>query len=146
MSVIRHVIYMKICRQCKLEKDLSEFHRKGDRHQWICKECRKTYSKNHYETNKSAYVKRSATQAHRIRKELDEYKEAQGCTDCNQKYPAYVLHFDHLDRTTKTGNISHMVARVSKLRLQDEIAKCEVVCANCHAEREHQRQCSMAQR
>lgn len=61
------------------------------------------------------------------------------CTDCGLRYPYYVMEFDHLDSDAKHFNVSAGVTRVSYERLMAEIAKCEVVCANCHAERTHQR-------
>jgi hypothetical protein len=61
------------------------------------------------------------------------------CTDCGVRYPYYVMEFDHLDADAKHFNVSAGVTQVSHERLLTEIAKCEVVCANCHAERTHQR-------
>jgi hypothetical protein len=59
------------------------------------------------------------------------------CTDCGVHHPYYVMQFDHL--TDKHFNIGQAVTQVSEARLRTEIAKCEVVCANCHAERTHRR-------
>lgn len=65
-------------------------------------------------------------------------KEATPCTDCGRKYPHYVMEFDHL--RDKHVQVSTLVQRPCSLEMiQDEIAKCEVVCANCHKERTHQR-------
>jgi len=59
------------------------------------------------------------------------------CADCDVAYPYYVMQFDHLG--DKQFGIGQSVGQVSQGRLRAEIAKCEVVCANCHAERTHQR-------
>jgi hypothetical protein len=61
------------------------------------------------------------------------------CADCGIQYPYYVMEFDHLDAGVKHFNVSAGVTRASHERILAEIAKCEVVCANCHAERTHQR-------
>jgi hypothetical protein len=61
------------------------------------------------------------------------------CTDCGIAYAYYVMQFDHLDAATKEFNIGVIGPTASRERLIAEIAKCEVVCANCHAERTHQR-------
>lgn len=61
------------------------------------------------------------------------------CADCGVQYPYYVMEFDHLDADSKEFNVSAGVTSKSFARLMAEIAKCEVVCANCHAERTHQR-------
>ena len=53
---------MKICAHCKIEKDLSFFHKnksKKDGHNGICIDCRKIYLKKHYETNKQKYIEKS---------------------------------------------------------------------------------------
>lgn len=61
------------------------------------------------------------------------------CSDCGVQYPYYVMEFDHLDADEKHFNVSAGVTSVSHTRLLAEIAKCQVVCANCHAERTHRR-------
>lgn len=61
------------------------------------------------------------------------------CADCGVAYPYYVMQFDHLDSSTKDFNIGPRGSTLGKARLRSEIEKCEVVCANCHAERTHQR-------
>lgn len=53
------------------------------------------------------------------------------CVDCKQSYPFYVMDFDHV-RGTKLFAISSQLDYVSLETLLKEIAKCEVVCANCH--------------
>lgn len=58
------------------------------------------------------------------------------CTDCGIKYPYYVMHFDHLDKKTKIAGIAQLQ---SIARINEEVKKCELVCANCHAERTQKR-------
>jgi hypothetical protein len=50
-----------------------------------------------------------------------------------------VMEYDHV-RGKKVDNISNLVGRVGWERLEKEIAKCDLVCANCHRERTFQRQ------
>lgn len=61
------------------------------------------------------------------------------CADCGVGYPVYVMQFDHLDPAAKEFNIGVIGPTASRSRLIAEIAKCDVVCANCHAERTYQR-------
>jgi hypothetical protein len=56
--------------------------------------------------------------------------------DCKKKYPPYVMDFDHRDRSEKAFEVGRGLY-VSIKRLLIEIAKCDVVCANCHRERTH---------
>lgn len=98
----------------------------------------KDYSKKHYEANIEAYKARSALSNKRLRLRNKEYvkalKEGNPCTDCGKFYPYYVMHFDHI--YDKNGSISDLSRASSSIeRIQKEIDNCELVCANCHAER-----------
>lgn len=61
------------------------------------------------------------------------------CADCGVRYPYYVMQFDHRDPADKSFNIGQVGPMCSRERLFAELAKCDVVCGNCHAERTHQR-------
>jgi hypothetical protein len=56
-----------------------------------------------------------------------------GCLTCGYKKSSDALQFDHLDITTKVREISRMSA-CSFTVLKNEMRKCRVLCANCHAE------------
>lgn len=61
---------------------------------------------------------------------LNKYKEHEGCCHCGYDENGVALQFHHLDE--KTLNISD--ARSASLKkLFNEIRKCVVMCANCHA-------------
>jgi hypothetical protein len=55
------------------------------------------------------------------------------CMDCGFKprIPAQ-MHFDHRDPATKRFGVTQGIGRAPAL-LEAEIAKCDLVCANCHA-------------
>lgn len=55
-----------------------------------------------------------------------------GCQDCGEVDPV-VLEFDHRD--DKIMDVSTMIGSRSWSVIQAEIAKCDVVCANCHRRR-----------
>ena len=81
---------------------------------------------------------RGVGQAARAKAFVDKLKDAP-CTDCKVKYPPYVMHWDHV-RGTKRENIADTVRRKwSVASIKKELAKCELVCANCQAERTHVR-------
>lgn len=72
--------------------------------------------------------------AHRRRntERVREIKEASPCTDCNKSYPFYVMDFDHVTGE-KLNNVGTMLGKnAAWVRIKAEIAKCELVCANCH--------------
>lgn len=69
-----------------------------------------------------------------------DYKKGKACRDCGGKYPSYVLDFDHRDPKKKRANVALMSGRTGSIaRIQEEIDKCDIVCANCHRERTHRR-------
>ena len=62
------------------------------------------------------------------------------CADCGVAYPYYVMQFDH--RGDKLYNVN-VAARTRGINaILAEIEKCDVVCANCHAQRGHDRRVS----
>jgi hypothetical protein len=60
------------------------------------------------------------------------------CADCGESYPFYVMDFDHLE--DKVANINRIRWTKGLDKIKAEIAKCEVVCANCHRIRTYNRQ------
>lgn len=57
--------------------------------------------------------------------------------DCGRSFPHYVMDLDHV-RGVKRCDVANMVQRaVPTAVFLDEIAKCDVVCANCHRIRTH---------
>lgn len=102
----------------------------------------KEYSRAHYEKNIDAIKARSAETNKRTRARnrsfVIELKESTPCADCNEFYPYYVMHFDHIYE--KSGSVSNLSRSGHSIkRLQQEIDNCEIVCANCHAIRTHER-------
>jgi hypothetical protein len=77
-----------------------------------------------------------------LKKRLSEIKEKSGCVYCGINNHI-ILDFDHLK--DKKYNISRMIHDgFSWAAIKKEIAKCEVVCANCHRIRTHNRLTSQA--
>lgn len=62
---------------------------------------------------------------------LDAQKD-RPCLDCGGRFPLECMQFDHRPGETKLFNIG-MRSTLARARLVAEIAKCDVVCANCHA-------------
>lgn len=62
-----------------------------------------------------------------------DIKLSSGCVDCGFKASPHALQFDHLPQHEKKFNIGAAIRSKSKQSVLDEIAKCEVRCANCHA-------------
>ncbi|UVK59947.1 HNH endonuclease [Streptomyces phage Spilled] len=60
------------------------------------------------------------------------------CVDCGNSYPYYVMDLDHLPQYTKSFSLGKYIQHTLK-EVAEEIEKCEVVCANCHRMRTHNR-------
>ncbi len=69
---------------------------------------------------------------------IRDLKEKSPCRDCGKFYPYYVMDFDHV-RGKKHANVMELIPTLSKKKIDEEIAKCEIVCSNCHRIRTHMR-------
>jgi len=128
----------KRCPGCRLEKSVDDFavnRTKKSGRQDYCRSClpemnRAWRLKNHglsrLINNQSDKRRIEETTA-----KVNAFKAARGCADCRVSSPPYILDLDHR-RGDKEGHIGTLVRSRSWDRLQEELAKCDVVCANCH--------------
>ena len=91
---------------------------------------REWYKKNN-KTEKERINKNNKIRINRIRKWVSDYKFEKGCCKCPENDPV-ALDFHHEDETKKEGNIGTIIGLWSEKRIQKEIDKCVVICANCH--------------
>jgi hypothetical protein len=92
----------------------------------------KERGKTRYQTNKAAIDAANKRWMRSIRDFIYQQKVGKTCVRCGIVDPR-VLDFHHLDPTTKEISLGTVVqTKVSKRRIIEEIAKCELVCANCH--------------
>jgi len=116
----------RICRACqtnrnrqKWSEDINESRKKAAEHR-----------RNWRQNNRERYNKKWK-EDRRIKKQwLDEQKAA-GCSKCPEKDHS-CIDFHHTDPTTKEGNLARAVAHWGLPKLQEEITKCILLCANCH--------------
>jgi len=130
---------LRQCTRCGEVKAVEAFawrrRRKGQRDSF-CRPCRSAYGKEHYAANRQRYIDQAASVKRRLnlvrtRYVLDFFKD-HPCLDCGETDPI-VLEFDHL--RDKSFSIGTELTRHAWNAILDEIAKCEVVCANCHRRR-----------
>lgn len=61
------------------------------------------------------------------------------CVDCGIIYAPHIMQFDHI-YDNKKDSISNLANQAVSLKtIINEIKKCELVCANCHADRTYKR-------
>jgi hypothetical protein len=132
---------MKRCARCGETKPLSEFHNHSGRRdgvQTYCKPCRAVIDHERYERTRGTRV--PARMWERGRHDwLLTLKAGRPCTDCGRIFPPEVMQWDHVPGAPKLGNISTDLRGRSREQILAEIAKCELVCANCHAIRTFER-------
>jgi hypothetical protein len=75
-----------------------------------------------------------------VLEDLHLYKEKKGCADCRNHYPHYVLEFDHKPGLQTIDVVYRVLRNYGEDMAWKEVSKCEVVCANCHKIRTHQRE------
>lgn len=94
-----------------------------------------------YLRNKEKIGRYSAGDKLEKRLRVNALKEASPCSDCKIFYPCYVMDYDHRNPADKLIGVAGLVSRGNKWeRIEAEIAKCDLVCANCHRIRTHKEQ------
>jgi len=127
---------MKRCCTCKKEKDESEFSWKSRRkcqRASECKECHKKMRNLYYKANKDKEIKSVDVRKNVTAEWLRDYKNHKKCARCDENHIA-VLQFHHRDPTQKDAAISQGIHNMKwgLKRIQKEIEKCDILCANCH--------------
>ena len=121
----------RICTVCKTQKDENEFHRKSKfKYTGRCFVCNNNRTFHNYYYSETAKLKRELRIAKRL--EIINKAKSQPCMDCGQKFPEECMDFDH--RENKLYTIANMKGNKIE-KLIEEIAKCDIVCANCHRTR-----------
>ena len=147
------------CSKCEKETEEKAFatfrDRKGvQRRRGICRVCRGQYALDNFEklqkwrkeynaANRSEKAERSARVRAETKAYVDSVKNAP-CMDCGGSFPPVCMDFDHANGD-KVKSIANMYSASYKLDLiKEEIAKCELVCSNCHRIRTRDRKENMA--
>lgn len=97
--------------------------------------------RDYYQRNKDEY----RTRERRLRVRNREYIRAlkmSPCTRCGESFPPSVMDFHHRDPSKKDRAIQRLAnsGTASLARIQLEIDKCDLLCANCHRIVTHEEQ------
>ena len=126
----------KTCTKCGTTKPIEEFsfrHKAKNKRQSWCNKCKAVRDAIRYRTGSYREDKRlkQLKLRQKNRAFLVEYLSDKCCIDCGETcIPC--LQFDHKNGETKRSNISNMMDN-SRAAILQEIKKCEIRCANCHA-------------
>jgi hypothetical protein len=130
---------LRRCGRCGNRKPIDEFawrRKKRRQRDNLCRPCRSAYGREHYLANRARYIRNAAANRKKVRLErtlyLIEYFKEHPCIDCGERDPI-VLEFDHVGE--KSFDVGQGLPERNWQSILDEIAKCEVVCANCHRRR-----------
>ena len=150
-----------ICSKCKEEKRKTEFWVRNDRKCGVYSKC-KVCSSQAYEQWRLANIakrrrdlqewrKANPERIRKLYRDSDRHRrnttkewvdelKSKPCVDCGNEFETFVMDFDHRDPTTKSYVISFMVSkRMPREAILEEIAKCDLICANCHRKRTFQK-------
>lgn len=129
----------KSCSACGVVKPVSEFHASNRRAgarvgngkfiQSKCKRCQ---------------VADKAVVRARNRAFLDAIKMQRGCVDCGYRDNAVALDFHHIIGNKEFSLSDRRGIQAPLSKLEAEIEKCVVVCANCHRKRHYLWRCDAA--
>lgn len=141
------IIKKKFCGPCKTEKPIEAFSflRKTRKRRSYCKDCESRYKHEWYLRYRDREIAHSAlrVKAQRVRvKDFLIQAKSKPCLDCGGLFPPYVMDFDHLPGYVKLATLGKRNAYSLKW-IQAEIAKCDLVCANCHRIRTETRRLSL---
>tara|TARA_Y100000034_G_C6686333_1_gene301968 strand:- start:80 stop:679 length:600 start_codon:yes stop_codon:yes gene_type:complete len=90
------------------------------------------YHKKYYLEHKEDFLHSSRHRRQKRAEWFRRYKENLTCSKCEQGHHSFI-EFHHTDPANKTNSVSKMVRQVRpEERILEEIAKCEILCANCH--------------
>jgi hypothetical protein len=104
----------------------------AEKHRQAINERHSVYNKQYYQDNPEQFVDNRRKRQQEIRAFIQQQKVGLFCKRCGNA-DIRVLDFHHNDKRSKEASISSMAKRGwSNEHILQEIAKCEVLCSNCH--------------
>lgn len=115
---------VKLCKKCGVVKDRQHYTQKLHK------------NGRHYSTT---YCKPCTAKLHSGRNRINRLKAKQEwiekfggkCLDCSNKFPICVYEFHHLNPKDKDISPGQLFV-MKKSKQESELAKCVMLCANCH--------------
>ena len=114
---------LKKCNKCGLEKDINDFAKNGNSTRTYCKACEAARARENYRKTQE-YVRGLKNK----------------CAICGYNRNPAALEFHHQDdnKDTEVGKLAAKSWSMPlKEKIDNEVSKCIIVCANCHREEHH---------
>jgi hypothetical protein len=150
-------VMTRVCRKCNAEKPIEEFTKhKGMSlgYDTICLVCNNKHArawaeenrdkyllrcKRAYRRNRAEEIAKSKKRHAELEEEICSLKKGKSCLICGYDRIYQILHFHHRDPSTKKfvccTNTNRMKSIIKNRKLlEEEIAKCDLLCPTCHAE------------
>ena len=119
----------RVCRECSRQR----MQRKRDKPDFRATEAAKAkrWRVSHPEQYRTGWTK-----AQEKKKQILLDARIGGCVKCGETHPACLDFHHRAGKEDKLGNIGE-IRRFATEKLLTEIAKCDVLCANCHRKHHH---------
>lgn len=123
------------CKICKKTKPVGEFC-KDRNSRYLCLACKREQATRAYAADPRKVQDRVARKYVEQRAFMDGLKDGP-CKDCGQKFEPCQMDFDHVsgDKVSDLARMFHW----ARGKILTEVAKCDLVCANCHRDRTQKR-------
>lgn len=128
----------RLCSKCGEVKDLATGFYRGMRRGKLqykawCKECRRALYHAHRAKDPRHYLDIWHARRRRKAEHMNAIKVGRGCAECGFNAHPAALDWHHKDPSQKSEGVAILVGKNARWSLvEDEMAKCEVLCANCH--------------
>lgn len=93
-----------------------------------CRAAKATYARGRSYPSRATIKSRARAESHR----LVAARKAEPCRRCGGSFPPVAMDLHHIDPGLKVANVSRLARDGRVNAVVAELAKCEVLCANCH--------------
>lgn len=104
----------------------------------VCANCHRLRTRRSHRRHLATHARSTSPETRRHRRiwrrqarVLDAFRRVP-CHDCGRRFHPCAMDFDHRVGEAKRAVVTRMIGRSGLTRIFAEVAKCDIVCANCH--------------